>query len=206
MTINSTLKIEEGRLLTALDIDDVKGDFVGGFVAWHNENYGTNLQYDGWHSYHFEDVLGGTHADAIAKVRLFYNTHHFTDMPLIEGAKEGVAKIYESSDLVAVTGRNLMAENSTKRWLARHFPEVPDVYFTDAFERQKHNKSEVCLRLGAQEIVEDNRNNAIECAKAGVGAVLMTRPWNLGDLPARIIRVESWAEVPSALEELRKYR
>lgn len=206
MTIDSTLALEENRDLTALDIDDVKGDFVRGFIEWHNEKYGTHLEYEGWHSYHFEEVLGGTHADAIAKVRLFYETHHFTDMPVIDGAKEGIRQLYKVSDLVAVTGRNPMAEKSTRAWLARHFPEVPDVYFTDAFERKKHNKSEVCHRLGAREIVEDNRHNAVECANAGIGAVLLTRPWNGGDLPKGVIRVSLWSEVTGALEELRKYR
>ncbi len=206
MSIDSYIDEEIPRSLIALDIDDVKGDFVGGFVKWHNLEFETSFRYEEWHSYHFEEVLGGSREQAIEKVRWFYQTSYFIDMPVIAGAKEGVAHLYKTSDLVAVTGRNPVAEKPTKVWLAREFPQMSDVYFTDAFERNKHNKSEVCLRLGAREIVEDNRENAIECAAAGIGAVLLTRPWNSGPLPKRVIRVSSWDEVYGALEELRKYK
>lgn len=52
------------RLVVAVDLDEVLGQFVPTLVAFHNETYGTPpLTADTFHSYEFSQVWGGTQAE-----------------------------------------------------------------------------------------------------------------------------------------------
>lgn len=180
------------------------GNFIVEFANWHNRTYKTNYDSSIWPSYHFEEVIGTTKEESDNRVRLFFGTREFANLKPIAGAQEGVRALAKKFRLVAVTGRNPVAEKITRAWLAKNVPEVTDVYFSDAFERRDHSKSGICLKLGARVIVEDNKKYAVECASHGIPAVLLDRPWNQGILPSGVVRVRSWSDVPGIIAELQK--
>lgn len=54
-----------GRPTVAVDLDEVLGQFVPQFCAWHNETFNTSWHADEFHSYHFTDVKGGSDEEVL---------------------------------------------------------------------------------------------------------------------------------------------
>lgn len=121
------------------------------------------------------------------------------------GAKEGVKQLQELGfDLVVVTSRQLLIQEATKTWLAKHFP--PDTFQQIAFgnhwglEGRKITKLDLCKELGASILIDDSLDYCSEVAAAGLKALLLDLDgeygWNKSDdVPLGVTRLTSWKEV-----------
>jgi hypothetical protein len=63
------------------------------------------------------------------------------------------------------------------------------------------SKAQVCQKIGASTLIDDQLVHIEECAKLGIRVLLFgMRPWNQRDgLPARVDRVDNWGSVSQAL-------
>jgi hypothetical protein len=76
----------------AVDLDEVLGQFIYALAEFHNVEFpdAPKLGVSSFFSYRFADVWGGTEAESIAKVHAFFDSPFFEDIPVVEGAVEGV--------------------------------------------------------------------------------------------------------------------
>lgn len=192
------------RDVIACDVDDILLEFYLMLALWHNERHGTNLRKEDFTSYIVGDVWGVSSEEAIRRVRQFYETEDFRNLPLVEGAEDGVRRLAEKYDLVAVTGR--------PHGLAPITEEAIGGYFAGCFKEIRHTdafgigggipraKVDVCVEIGARIIIEDYLGHADPCADAGMDVMLFDQPWNRGSaLASGVERVHSWDEILALL-------
>lgn len=177
-------------MIILTDIDDVltPGDT---FSEFNNEYFGTHTKLEDWKTYYLRDLIGISEEEELRRLEIYYQTPHFTDARRKEGAEEVIAQLSKEHDIFAATKRPLHTEETTRAYLAKYFPGIRDVFFA----KKGEGKPEICRRLGAKLMMEDNLTQAIECYLAGIKVILFDYPWNQGTLPRDISRVKSWPEV-----------
>lgn len=98
-----------------------------------------------------------------------------------------------------VTARYFLLRFATGWWLYRNYKHIfSSVEFANFFTRFSTKKSEICKKLWAETIIEDNLENAIDCANAGIKVYLLDKPWNQHYDKKKhtwIIKVNDWSEI-----------
>jgi 5'(3')-deoxyribonucleotidase len=121
----------------AIDLDDTLAYTNLTICKWHNENYGTNLTIEDFHSYYYWKNPGwGTPAETSQKVREFLHSPIAKTIPPIDGAQRGTKRLKEAGyKMVVITARMHDLADDSVKWLEEHFPGIFDtVYFTSAFQ------------------------------------------------------------------------
>jgi len=166
-----------------MDIDDVIADFVNPIIDFYYKKTGIRLLYEDFFTYTFEKVWGGTSEEAIAIVKEFYHTPEFANLPLIDGAKEGLRLLNEEHNLVFVTSRHAKAREVTPGWIRERLPELQDkriIYSGEYIEDSDVSKADICEREGLDVMVEDGGKCALDCSERGIRTILFDRRWNEG--------------------------
>jgi 5'(3')-deoxyribonucleotidase len=199
------------RPIVAVDLDEVLGEFITPLVKFHNAVYpdAPRLSATSFFSYKFADVWGGTRDEAIAKVHEFFDSEYFEDIPVVSGAKDGVQALLKAGyRLVVVTSRQYEIERQTREWIQRHFADCfEDIAFGNHWGMSggKVSKVALCQDLGAECLIDDSVDYAMECGKTGLRVLLFgDYAWNASEdeinpLPPTVQRVPNWAQV---VEEL----
>lgn len=181
------------------DMDEVLADLVTPILDYHNLKYGTNLSREDVYSYNFWEVRGGTREQAIRKVCDFYRSEDFKHIKPVTGSQEVTKLLCERHKLVVITSRPNDIYDETMRWINQYFPDrFLEVHCTNQYTGMDSSKrkSDVCLELKVDVMIEDSLEHAKECASYGVRVLLLDCPWNQSnDLPPRITRVKSWEEI-----------
>ena len=135
----------------------------------------------------------------------FFNTSHFENIKVVPGALEGLKQLRDLGfDLVVVTSRQLVIQEATKVWLAKHFPSdtFQQVVFGNHWGREgrKIKKVDLCKQLGASVLIDDSLSYCNEVAEAGIKALLFDLHggynWNKsGEMVLGVTRINSWQEV-----------
>ncbi|KAJ3113095.1 hypothetical protein HK100_002097 [Physocladia obscura] len=190
---------------------------IKALVEFHNANYDTKLAVKDFVTYNYEDIWGGTREEAIAKVREFYGSSHFSEhMTVVPGAKEALISLKVHFDLVIVTARQELVHAETHRFVAEHFPNIfTEVHFANHFLTPEEatrlvskTKSELCREVGASILIDDSLVHALDCAKSGLRVFLFDHEgaygWNKlasddNELPTNIERVHQWSDIVNAL-------
>lgn len=98
-----------------------------------------------------------------------------------------------------VTARHFILRFATGIWLYKNYKHIFDsVVFANFFTRFSTKKSQICKKLGASIIIEDNLENAIDCAKEWIKVYLLDKPWNQNynkKIHKWIIKVHDWSEI-----------
>ncbi len=98
-----------------------------------------------------------------------------------------------------VTARHFLLRFATGIWLYKNYKYIFDsVVFANFFTRFSTKKSEICKKLWASVIIEDNLENAIDCAGAGIKVYLLDKPWNQQydkKIHKWIIKVKAWWDI-----------
>ena len=138
----------------AVDLDEVLGEFVSEFLKWYNREYGTKWTFDDVTDYHWPNFLGKTTKQTVNDAHRFFKTDRFRNLPLVSGAKAGIAELAKRHELYMVTGRQNVTKDVTYQWLSRNFPGVfRAVEFTNHYPKDGSRtlaKGEVCRRLGCE--------------------------------------------------------
>eukprot|EP01029_Cantina_marsupialis_P028664 TRINITY_DN777849_c0_g1_i1.p1 TRINITY_DN777849_c0_g1~~TRINITY_DN777849_c0_g1_i1.p1 ORF type:complete len:209 (-),score=56.14 TRINITY_DN777849_c0_g1_i1:251-877(-) len=183
----------------AIDIDEVLGQFVPSIVKYHNRVYGTELEATSFHSYRFCEVWGGTDEEAMEKVREFYGSEEFKNLPLVEGAVEAMKTLKKDYELHVVTSRQFFIQEATYEWLKLHFDGIFDgIHFGNHYSKtgKKLPKSEICKSIGAICLVDDSLSYTLEVSGSLSCAILFGEyGWNAHDsLPENAYHALNWDE------------
>lgn len=192
-----------GKPIIAIDIDDVLAAHAKSFVAYSNRMYGTSLTVDDYEEYwarmwQIDDEEAERRAveyhesDDIGKYE-----HHSDALPVLKALSE-----YYS--LVVVTSRRVVVTKITNEWVDKYFPQVFDaIYHAGIWDKGVNGvaagatKMEICSRIGARYLIDDQLKHCLAVASEGIKAILFgDYPWNkMEHLPPLITRCRSWQEV-----------
>ena len=190
----------------AVDIDDVLSATAEGFAAFTNKHFGGSMQASDYQE-EWAKAWGVTIQEAIVRADQLHASGMFgnTD-PFIEALPVLLA-LKERYRLILITSRQTRLKPETMAWLDRHFPGVfSDIHFmgiwerydhTNAEERAKITKAEMCKQLGADYLIDDQLKHCLGAAEAGVPSLLFGEyGWNKADqLPDGVTRVRDWGEI-----------
>ena len=192
-----------GRRLIAIDLDDVVVRFCPAFCEYANRKWGAEI-HPGVYTEDWEKMFGidvmewQRRSDEALKDLEFYD-----GLTIIDGARQKLEMLCKDYDVVAVTSRHVVTKQITQSWLQRHLPGlVNDVHFLGAYEvndghSHKKTKDEICLRLGASYLIDDQPKHVLKCAQAGIGAILFgDYSWNRAvEVDDGVRRAANWDEV-----------
>jgi uncharacterized HAD superfamily protein len=196
----------ENRETIAVDIDDVLVPHVKDLITWHNRQYGTQMTLQQYHSKDPKDWGAKTIEEAIKRVQKFFITRDFTEAKPTDEASKALRALSQNYNLIVITSRDNIIEDTTKRWLDQNFPELfQETHFTARFNLggDSRLKSSVALAAKAKYLIDDALDNAEEAAKAGIRVLLFGNyPWNqIEELPDGITRVNDWQAVLEYFDE-----
>lgn len=189
------------RTVIAIDVDEVLLPLHEPFLLHHNRRYGTEFVYpDPEGRYYLNEFTGDNFKITMKKLRQYYKDNTDAHLVPLPGAVEAIKQLHERYDLVIVSSQQLFQTKYTKVALQQHFGDVfKEVHFTasNPLKRKQIHKSDVCLQLGAEYLVDDHVSNAINCAEAGIRVVLFgDYHWNREEaIPAGVVRCKDWREV-----------
>lgn len=190
--------------MIGIDLDDCVLDFNNALHAYHNKKYGTSVARKDIISYDIEKLWNCSPEEASKKVFEFYSTaEHDAALP-VPGAYEAMAVLKKANELHLISSRSEKISDLTLRWVDKNFPgRFKSVTLTNQYFGIKENvrsKADVCRELHIDVMVEDSLSQAKEIAMVVSRVFLLDCPWNQGELPHNVIRVNSWKEIVSQLK------
>lgn len=131
--------------------------------------------------------------------RFLYGSYH-QDSTMIYGAYDVLSQLAKNHQMIVVTGRSESTRRQTEKWLGNNFPTLfSGIYFANTFLRWKNEserkKSNICLDIGVDILIDDSVEEAIEVSSVGVTVLLFDRPWNRTVVSGSLFRVNGWSHV-----------
>lgn len=198
MIINSS---KEEKI--SVDIDDVVAEFMKEYLKFYNEKKGTKFGLKDIINYHLWEMgMYKSKEENVIDVLEFQKSSSFDKICLSEGAKEGVKSLSKKYQIYFITSRPGEVEEKTRAFLNNHFPKNGfNILYSGEIYGGKLSKAEICKASGIPLIIEDNPDYALDCARNGITAFLLDKPWNKNcEKHENIIPVNNWKEI---LEKLR---
>lgn len=188
----------------AVDIDEVLARGLATYLNYFNSSYGTSfMEEDFTPSKGFWEVLGVAHTDITEVERHYRASHHSKDWLLVPGAQDAIARLTQDNELVIISNRQSEGHEPTRAWLKRNFGSAfSQVIFTEA-ERvgdKKPSKAEICRRIGADVLIEDEVKEVAACVEQGVPVILFDTRLNQDIHGKNVYRVHSWSEALEVME------
>lgn len=189
----------------AVDVDEVLYPFMPLFIEHHNKHHGTNKMLNQLTSYVLEENFSMSDNQKLERIRSFVAGGGFSKGLPLEQSQQAIAKLARQYDLVVVTSRWKDWEQDTLDWLQQHFPDsFKRIHFANSItwnRGDKHDKSSICLELGAVAFIDDSLDNVEKVSGAGITSLLFgDYPWNQAEkLPDNAQRVRDWNEVLEVL-------
>jgi uncharacterized HAD superfamily protein len=182
-----------------LDIDDVLADSTRPLIAYVKEERGAAPEWNKFSSFYLNEVLGCTREEALAVIERFWKSPHSDRITPTADSVYAVKLLANSHELVAVTSRHEGLSKNTEAFLSTNFgKDITEIFYLyDALRRNKFaSKGSICKEMEVDCLIEDNYDNALNCAEAGIPAILFGTPWNRRRPPHPLIRrADGWIEV-----------
>lgn len=191
----------------AIDIDDVLAANAEGFVEFSNQKWGTRLHPDDYNDHWAKlwDVDNNTaleRADMLANKGFFGKLQHFDEATYV------LKKLKTRYRLIIVTARRISAEQDTREWIDRYFPDIfEEIHFAGIWDEMtahahQTGKGGFVKNLDADYLIDDQTKHCISAAELGVQSILYGNyTWNQADqLPPGVTRLVSWAEIGEYFE------
>lgn len=197
------------KQLLAVDIDNVLADFNDAFVAYANNKWQSNITKDQL-SEDWAALFGIDAAEWQRRAAELFadNSRLYYNLPLIHGAKNGLATLRQHFDIIAITSRSRATEPATRDWLSTNLPGLIDeVHFSgiyDKFENGvdscKQTKGDICKSLNIDHFIDDEPKHCLASADHQIPTILFGEyPTNRDFSDPRIPRAKTWQEATSIL-------
>lgn len=198
----------ERKKTIALDCDGVLIDINKGLHPFHNRHFGTRITAKDLATYNLDEIWQCSREEVVRRVYCFYHSPEFMDLVPVEGAVEGVSELKEKYGLVIVSTRPLFLLDKTRLSMERYFSECfDDIHLTDTVNVGEvgKKKSQVCLDLDIDTLVDDHFNNALDAAEHGIRSILFRGLWNLEHTDSELEKLgitpaNNWEEVVRLLK------
>ena len=201
------------KLVVAVDVDEVLGNFVSALNKFIADRYSSNYTVSEYHVYEFFKIWNCSRDEANTRVHEFFETPYFkSGIQPIPGAQMALQKLSRFCNLSVVTSRQNVIKDHTLEWLENNFSGLfNEIHFGNHFalDGVSRPKSEICRSLNAKVLIDDNPQYAIECAEAGIRVLLFdyenSYPWSKTEFAYQhplVQKVENWEEVEQELMSL----
>lgn len=185
------------RLNICIDIDGTMTDPYY-FMPYFNKYFGKKLTEEEC-EHHRIDKLYGLSRD---EIEIFYekegeNMHR--NATILPKVKQVIDNLKINHNLYIVTARRKEMEHITKEWLNKH-----DINDIKLYSLGSYYKVDKALELNCDVFLEDNPQNSIELANAGIKVLLMDTNYNKMVSHKNIIRVENWNDIMLHLSNMAK--
>lgn len=193
----------------AVDIDEVLCEFVAEFLKWYNQRHGTDWTFNDVTDYHWPNFMNAPLDQLVDEAHEFFKTDMYHNLPLVRGAREGIADLAKEHRLCAVTGRQNILKGITLKWLDENFPKTFEkVEFTNNYAKDGTpplSKGDVCKNLECEVLIDDDTRYVEPILDNRVKLILFNKPWNAHlRMPPSIRRANNWPEIISFVKELKE--
>jgi 5'(3')-deoxyribonucleotidase len=196
----------------AVDVDEVLAQFLLSLNAYYADRFGKHFGIEHYDKYYFCKVWGCSAELSNTIVHQFFDSDHFREgIAPVPGALQVLKKLQKKCDLVIVTSRQTAIQDATIKWLETHYPDTfSELYFCNHFalDGKSCTKAEMCAKVKADVLIDDNPGYALECAEAGLEVLLFdwneTYPWSKDARTTsheKVIPVQDWNQIERRIEE-----
>lgn len=196
-------------MLIAVDIDQVLADTLKIYLQYHNTKYFTRFAEEDCHSLNWWEVFGISEEEFMSDYEKFMEEGWNAKIKPVIGSQKGVDALSAKHKLIAITARPTIIAPSTERWMKMYYPgKFQKVYYTrrTLLAAEVESKHDICIKTGADMLIDDSYEYAKKCADNGLKTLLYTWPWNRNyKLPPFIERVHSWKEILQKVNTLEIY-
>ncbi|KAL0739356.1 hypothetical protein Bca4012_015566 [Brassica carinata] len=210
---NTTRFHGNDKIVVAVDIDEVLGNFVSALNRFIADRYLSNHSVSEYHVYEFFKIWNCSRNEADVRVHEFFKTSYFKKgIHPLPGSHKTLHKLSRYCELSVVTSRQNAIKDHTLEWLDMHFPGMfKQIHFGNHFalHGESKPKSEICRSFGAEVLIDDNPRYAEECANIGMKVLLFdyenSYPWSKSESVDRhplVTRVHNWEEVEQQILSL----
>ncbi len=190
--------------IIAVDMDDVLCETIDAFL----EDYNYNIK---WKKITREDVTDHEFEN-IKEYDLSFEERYQHDLnffernntiEIIKPVKWAKEKLLDLKSkwykLYVVTWRPEIIRKQTEDWINYYYPDIFDeIFLANLDESNDTPKSQFCLDIWAEVMVEDNLIFAREVAEKWIKAYLLDKPWNQNydkNIDKGIFKVKDWSEI-----------
>lgn len=164
------------NLKIMVDIDGVLAESDGPLLDIVNSDLGTDFSPSDLTSYHkLDELLEGFHVAPDYLHKIYHGDRFILRQPVYAASITGMRLLAGMGELHIVTARDPEAgphvKKETKQWLDEH----GFVYEKLVFSR---DKAAYCRSTGCRYAIEDAPQHADALAKAGIGVLLVDKPYN----------------------------
>lgn len=191
------------RLVIAIDCDDVVVPTTPFFIAAYNKQYGTDVKFEQAHI-EGDDIWGVPHSVMLDRFAEMIESEAYRQLgPSAEEAAI-LTELSTQHELHLVTARKDSQRLVTQELLEL---QLPGVFSSMEFVGWTGSKGEVCQRIHADVLIDDNArhlHNAIEQGLPRGGAILFgDYPWNATDASHDdLTQCADWPAVKATINEL----
>lgn len=198
------------KIVVAVDVDEVLGNFVSALNRFIADRYSSNHSVSEYHVYEFFKIWKCSRDEADIRVHEFFKTSYFKNgIHPIPGAQKTLKKLARFCNLSVVTSRQNVIKDHTIEWLEKHYQGMfEEIHFGNhwALHGESRPKSEICRSMGAKVLIDDNPRYALECAEVGIRVLLFdyenSYPWAKTGSSYQhplVTKVHNWEEVERQL-------
>ena len=176
-----------------VDVDGVLADHVPHLLNYLNKNRCKELRLQRKDISQWNISICGRDFKSLFEEYLKYQDF-ILEMPVVEGAVEGIRKLSSHHIIFIVTNRPAYSAEATYRWLRKNNIEFHSLLVGREIDR---------IYMGIDILVDDNPYAVIEFASKKGLAILYSQPWNMtlpqvisNSIKSRnIIRCNTWDEI-----------
>ncbi len=187
------------RLTLAIDCDDVLVSSTEQIVLMYNQMYGTEVTLENAHTKDNPEWR----ADRKTTLQRIYDIQlsevYAQTQPFMTAIKS-IKNLSVYHELHLVTARPELIMSVTEKMISKYFPSS----FTSLHHvGEGKAKGEVCKRIGADMLIDDNEKHLVSASNFGLGGLVWfgDYPWNqTTSTPAGVVRCAIWAEVEREVE------
>ncbi|HEX8390353.1 MAG TPA: hypothetical protein VF597_02960 [Candidatus Saccharimonadales bacterium] len=183
------------RPVIAIDCDDVLIRSTPLIVEMYNQRFGTTIKLEDAHVSGTDQWGTAEPAVVVGRMTEIQSSDEYTARAVPDADTlrilHSLALQYE---LHLVTARPPELELTTVTFLNEHFK---DVFTSLDHVGHEGSKGEVCARIGASVLIDDNIRHLENARQHGVEHLILfgNFPWQSGDAPESIERCKDWTEV-----------
>ncbi|AJD91473.1 nucleotidase [Jeotgalibacillus malaysiensis] len=120
--------------------------------------------------------------------------------PMNEDADTVLKTLQSSHELIYISARGTEHQHLTKEWFYRH-----DIHFDKIVLTGSHNKLSAVKDHRIDLFLEDKHDNAVDIHEdTGIPVLLFDAPYNRAPHPEGVIRISSWHEAKSYIQQFEK--
>lgn len=189
----------------AIDIDDVISETNDSVRQWVNSFTGANLkpqdykvpgEYWGYYERVWEQ-------NGIGDKIVYKNiddavTNDEVTIPILPGAAYAIKQLKDRFNVILVTSRNPLHEDYTRRWVDEHLGDEIEIYFArNGRLGVGISKGEICKKLGAFILIDDNIEHCVSALENGIEAVAFGNyGWHMElESIEGLVHCEDWPKV-----------